>query len=392
MVSHEVDPSLQLAEAALRKAESILEEEEEEGRGAWQDACCGGRGGVSVVCFQREALRLLSPPNRAVPEAMWACLREEEEMYLELRNCSEVVVETDEEDERLDEGGKQEEEGGEEDGQGGEDSGLRHGCKRRRDADCDHGERRGDNDELEAGTVQTSYVQEKDAGEGEKLEEEYADEAFEATVEPAVSEQDPYLILVKKDEEGMKRNWCDGVRKRFRARFPAKIDRVVGTHIVYVCGVARRLADNAALQHSMWLAKHLCLPLVVIALFEQTLVVSTKDVRLPARTLAALGALSEIRARLAQVPYIFELPVRASSLPSPSPRTPLPSAPASPKPSSSPHPTLLPPPTLTPAPPLLTPDRRPPPHHLLSLGYRRPARLGHCSQGPRSSNGLLRRF
>jgi hypothetical protein len=46
--------------------------------------------------------------------------------------------------------------------------------------------------------------------------------------------------------------------------FPKPSNRRFGEQIVYLCNAARRIADNLALQHSVWLASKLRMPLIVL--------------------------------------------------------------------------------------------------------------------------------
>jgi hypothetical protein len=276
------DPLLQLAGSALRKAEYVVEQEEE-ARGWF-----GGSTGrdISVVCLGEQSLRLLSPPNRAIPETMWERLRAEEDLMME--------CESDNDGEAERQGEMEEDDSCAADGDGNDGERPNGGAGGPSDErpQPSHG---GDVD-MDVGGHWRCGAEACDGA----TSHDYEDVAMEATVLPEIVERDPYLILVKKDEEQRRKNWPDDVRKRFRAKFPAVAERKFGQHIVYVCSKARRVADNAALQHSMWLAKHLSMPLIVLSLVNVPLPV-TRDAKIPARSLASLEALSEMRQHLAEV-------------------------------------------------------------------------------------------
>jgi hypothetical protein len=56
--------------------------------------------------------------------------------------------------------------------------------------------------------------------------------------------------------------------------FPKPGNRRFGEQIVYLCSAARRISDNLALQHSIWLATKLQMPLVVLSLLQSGIKIS----------------------------------------------------------------------------------------------------------------------
>jgi len=277
------DPLLQLAGSALRKAEYVVEQEEE-ARGWF-----GGSTGrdISVVCLGEQSLRLLSPPNRAIPETMWERLRAEEDLMIECESDNDGEAEGQDE--------MEEDDACAVDGDGNDDD-RQKGGKAGGPSDARPLPSHGGDVDMEAGRHWSCGAE----AWGSATSHDFEDDAMEATVLPEIVEQDPYLILVKKDEEQRRKNWPDDVRKRFRAKFPSVAERKFGQHIVYICSKARRVADNAALQHSMWLAKHLSMPLIVLSHVNVPLP-ATRDAKIPRRFLASLEALSEMRQHLAEV-------------------------------------------------------------------------------------------
>jgi hypothetical protein len=61
------------------------------------------------------------------------------------------------------------------------------------------------------------------------------------------------------------REFLQGIKARCKCFvFPKPRNRRFGEQIVYLCNTARRIADNLALQHSIWLASKLRMPLIVL--------------------------------------------------------------------------------------------------------------------------------
>jgi hypothetical protein len=89
--------------------------------------------------------------------------------------------------------------------------------------------------------------------------EHWLDQSFPRAVAPAIPPKDPYLLNVER--------WPPGIKARCKCFvFPKPSNRRFGEQIVYLCNAARRVADNLALQHAIWLATKLRMPLVVLTI------------------------------------------------------------------------------------------------------------------------------
>ena len=143
------------------------------------------------------------------------------------------------------------------------------------------------------------------------VDSEYMNASLPRVIAPAIPETDPYLLAIEK--------WPPAIKARCKCfAFPRPDDRRFGEQIVYLCSAALRVGDNLALQHALWLASKLRLPLVVLALLPAPLssprptaaatalnatagLAHQSDASNGRRNMAKLGALVEMRKALARL-------------------------------------------------------------------------------------------
>ena len=248
-----------------------------------------GHISVCVAPDGSRALRLLSPPDRPVPPALWAALAASEQAHCRASSPSGAAL----------------------------GDAVWHGCgkvQRKRaqpeTGECSDGcwshdraaqrprsgaspgrpsrlagprwsqnsqESQGSQSNGEAGTLGSRSA---GLGSHSSMQHRFLHLAFPRRVDPLIPPTDPYLLN--------KERWPPAVKARTKCFvFPKPENRRFGHQVLYLCSSARRTADNLALQHAVWLASKLRMSLVVLVLLPRPLSSRLRGDRAPNSPAAA---------------------------------------------------------------------------------------------------------